>query len=133
MADVWGLAELEAAIRSFWSLETCDESDAADWSPANPARGQCGVTALTINDLMGGELLVAEVLYEDGSRQGYHCWNRLAAGLEIDLTREQFSATESVQEPWVVDRPSRVPGRGAQQYVYMRTRVNARLGLDPAD
>jgi hypothetical protein len=44
--------------------------DVDDWSAANPARGQCGTTALTIKDLLGGELLVAEVLRADGSRQG---------------------------------------------------------------
>jgi hypothetical protein len=46
---------------------------------------QSTTTALTINDLLGGELLVAEVLRADGSRQGVHWWNRLPDGTEIDL------------------------------------------------
>jgi hypothetical protein len=54
--------DIEAAVRAAWARDTCDPVEADDWSPANPARGQCGTTALTINDLLGGELLLAEVL-----------------------------------------------------------------------
>lgn len=78
-------------MRSFacaGSRETCDPVDQDAWSPAKPARGQCGVTALVLQDLLGGELLLAEVRNVDGSRQGVHYWNRLGGGLEIDLTRE---------------------------------------------
>lgn len=60
--------DLETAVRAAWALDTCDPVDADDWSAANPSRGQCGPTALTIHDLLGGELLLAEVLRTDGSR-----------------------------------------------------------------
>lgn len=122
------LREIEVAIRSAWSRETCDESDLADWSPANPARGQCGATALTLHDLLGGNLLVAEVHRTDGSRQGYHCWNRLAGDLEIDLTREQFSVTEVVQQAHAVERPRGLPQRGAEQYLRLRSTALTILG-----
>ena len=89
--------DLEAAIRAAWALDTCDPVD--DWSEANPSRGQCGSTALTIHDLLGGELLIADVLRTDGSRQGVHYWNLLPDGTEIDLTREQFASNEVVQKP----------------------------------
>jgi hypothetical protein len=69
--------DLEAAVRAAWALDTCDPVDAADWSPANPSRGQCGSTALIIHDVLGGELLIAEVVRGDGSRQGVHYWNLL--------------------------------------------------------
>ena len=124
------LRDIEVAIRSAWSWETCDESDREDWSPANPARGQCGATALTLHDLLGGNLLVAEVHRADGSRQGYHWWNRLAGDLEIDLTREQFSATEVVQEAHVVERPPGLPRRGAEQYLRLRSTSFTTLGID---
>jgi hypothetical protein len=62
--------DLEAAVRAAWALDTCDPVDADDWSEANASRGQCGSTALTIHDLLGGELLIAEVRRIDGSRQG---------------------------------------------------------------
>jgi hypothetical protein len=122
------LADIEAAIRRAWSVETCDPVDVADWSTANPSRGQCGVTALTVHDLLGGDLLEAEVLYPDGSRQGYHYWNRLPGGLDVDLTAEQFSATEVVQPPKVVARQPGPPARYPEQYELFRTRVLQALG-----
>jgi hypothetical protein len=48
--------DIEAVVRTAWACDTCDPVDAGDWSAANPARGQCGTTALIINDLLGGEL-----------------------------------------------------------------------------
>jgi hypothetical protein len=119
---------LEAAIRAAWARDTCDPVDADDWSAANPSRGQCGSTALTIHDLLGGELLIAEVLHSDGSRQGVHYWNLLRDGTEIDLTREQFINSEVIQQPRVLPRPAGLPKRCAEQYLTMRHRVLTALG-----
>ena len=80
------LAGLESAIRASWSLQTCDPTDAPFWPSGDPSRGQCAVTALVVHDLLGGELLEAEVDHADGSRQGFHYWNRFA-GVDVDLTR----------------------------------------------
>ncbi|WP_051683850.1 hypothetical protein [Blastococcus sp. URHD0036] len=121
------LRELTAAVRASWSRETCDDVDLADWTPGNPARGQCGVTALTVQDVLGGDLLLAEVVRPDGSRQGVHWWNRLPDGREVDLTREQFAPDEVVQAPRVVDRPPGPPRRGAEQYARFRTAVDAAM------
>ena len=101
------LADVGPAVRAAWCLQTCDDADVADWSPANPARGQCGATALTVHDLLGGELLVAEVRHPDGSRQGYHHWNRLPGGVEVDLTSEQFAPGEVVQDQRAVRAAAR--------------------------
>lgn len=49
---------------------------------------QCGVTAM-LNDLLGGELMRGEVMV-NGDHEDYHWWNRIPAGVEIDLTRKQF-------------------------------------------
>jgi hypothetical protein len=62
---------------------------------------------LTVHDLLGGELLIAEVLRTDGSRQGVHYWNLLPDGTEIDLTREQFASNEVVQEPLTLVKGTR--------------------------
>lgn|GEM_PF-1035813 len=125
--------DLEAAIRAAWALGTCDPADADDWSEANASRGQCGSTALTIHDLLGGELLIAEVLRADGSRQGVHYWNLLPDGTGVDLTREQFASDEVVQEPQIARRPAGLPKRGARQYLTMRHRVLTALGILEAD
>ncbi|MGY1653083.1 YunG family protein [Geodermatophilus sp. SYSU D01119] len=125
------LDEVTAAVRAAWCRETCDPADLADWTPVNPARGQCGPTALLVHDLFGGELLLAEVLHPDGSRQGVHWWNRLPDGREVDLTLEQFTATETVQPPRVVARPPGLPRYAADQYLRLRAAVLTRLGEVP--
>lgn len=125
--------DLEAAIRAAWALDTCDPVDADVWSAANPSRGQCGATALTIHDLLGGELLLAEVLRTDGSRQGVHYWNLLPDGTEIDLTRAQFASDEVIQQPCIVRRPAGLPKRGAEQYLRMKHRVLDSLGISERD
>ena len=132
MADVTR-QDLEAAIRAAWALDTCDPVDADDWSAANPSRGQCGSTALTIHDVLGGELLIAEVLRTDGSRQGVHYWNLLPDGTEIDLTGEQFASNEVIQQPRIVRRPAGLPKRGAAQYLTMKHRVLNALGTPETD
>jgi hypothetical protein len=121
---------LQAAIRASWSLETCDPTDAAQWTPANPSRGQCAATALVVHDLFGGQLLEAEVHFLDGSLQGFHYWNRLD-GVDVDLTREQFTSQEALQEPRVTDRLPEFPWRAQEQYLIFRDRVHAALKMQP--
>ena len=122
------LAQIDELVRSCWSRETCDPVDQADWSPAEPARGQCAVTALVVQDLLGGELLLAEVQHADGSRQGSHYWNRLVSGLEVDLTRTQFARGEVIGEPKIVRRPDDTSsGRLAAQYRLLADRVASQL------
>lgn len=77
--DVAGLGE---ALRDAWQAGT--SADSASWSPRNPSSGQCAVTALAVQALLGGELLRAKV----GSVS--HYWNRLPGGEELDFTRDQF-------------------------------------------
>jgi hypothetical protein len=74
-------ASLFAAIRHAWAADTSIDSE---WSVTCPARGQCAVTALVIQDYLGGQLIRAEV---EGVS---HYWNRVKGG-EVDLTRDQFT------------------------------------------
>lgn len=76
---------LRPVLRAAWGPDTCDPHDLPDWRPDNPARGQCGVTALVVHDLLGGDLILGEVLV-DGAKVGHHYWNRLPDGSEADLT-----------------------------------------------
>jgi hypothetical protein len=122
------LTDLEVAMRASWSLETCDPTDAQSWTPQNPSLGQCAVTALVVHDLVGGRLLEAEVFHADGSPQGFHYWNRLA-GLDIDLTRAQFTGGEQVGDPHLIERLPLQPWLAQDKYVIFRERVRAALGL----
>ncbi len=50
MDDVKKKQIYEALIRS-WSIETSSK-----WTIENPAKGQCGVTALVVQDICGGKI-----------------------------------------------------------------------------
>ncbi len=123
------LDRLERALRESWSVDSCDPIDAANWRPENPALGQCGATALVVRDLLGGELLEAEVLFSSGARQGFHYWNRLAER-DIDFTLDQFAPDEVVQAPQVVDGPPTVTWIVEPQYRILRERVLRSLEAD---
>ncbi|MFL6012944.1 MAG: hypothetical protein ACJ74P_01380 [Gaiellaceae bacterium] len=118
------LGEIEKAIREAWGRETSDDPD--DWSDANRARGQCAVTALVIRELLGGEILVANVL-RDGLRVDRHAWNRLPSGVAVDLTREQFLHGEQFGEPRV-EEPI-LTHQYPERLATLRERVRSRLGL----
>jgi hypothetical protein len=78
-APVTSLAAIEAACcaaTSYWP-ET--------WTPANPAHGQCAVTSLVVQDVLGGEIIAGRMAGED------HYWN-LVGREAIDLTARQFPA-----------------------------------------
>lgn len=120
------LSRLRAVVRDAWGPDTCDPSDLPDWRPENPARGQCGTTALVIHDLLGGDLILGEVRGR-GARLGHHYWNRLPDGTEVDLTRDQFSPDETVTAGVVVPRPAGPPRRCRGQYELLRHLVLTRL------
>ena len=69
-----------AALLLSWSIETD-----AKWTAGNPARGQCNVTALLVNELFGGEMLKTPL------PEGDHFYNRID-GKRVDLTESQFEA-----------------------------------------
>ncbi|MCC8479396.1 hypothetical protein ACH4TM_28985 [Streptomyces parvus] len=121
------LTDIEQALRGSWSAETCTPEYRDRWTPDNPARDQCGVTAMVLNDLLGGELIRGEV-HVDGVRTDFHWWNRLGLGVEIDLTREQFGPEETVVGGEVVVRPPGELPRLQEEYALLRDRVAEKLG-----
>lgn len=78
--------ELEQILRRCWSPET--SADPAGWTNSNPSVGQCAVTALVVQDYLGGDIVWAAVPV--GQKTVSHYFNRID-GKEIDLTREQFA------------------------------------------
>lgn len=70
--------KVRKALDKAWSAET-----AVQWSPANPANGQCNVTAAAIFDLFGGEVLRTRF------PGVWHYYNRID-GQRMDLTDSQF-------------------------------------------
>ena len=122
-----GLSDIEEAVRSSWGADTCAPEDVSSWRPDNPARGQCGVTTMVVNDLLGGALVYGEVRVS-GEFTDYHWWNRFG-DLEIDLTREQFAPSEVIGPGTTVVRPEGPPGRCREEYELLRRRVFTHLGL----
>jgi 8-oxo-dGTP pyrophosphatase MutT (NUDIX family) len=121
---------LPVLLRS-WGPDTCDPSDLADWHPGNPARGQCGPTALVVREILGGDLIHGRVT-AGGEPSGHHYWNRLPDGSELDLTREQFRPGEIVTGGEPVHVPEGPPHRLRGQHALLRHRVLAALGRLPA-
>ncbi|MET3964722.1 MULTISPECIES: YunG family protein [Bradyrhizobium] len=70
--------EVQSALRKAWSLSTSSQ-----WTPNNPAAGQCNVTALLVHELFGGELLKTPL------PAGDHFYNRIE-GRRYDFTANQF-------------------------------------------
>ncbi|TQS45907.1 YunG family protein [Cryptosporangium phraense] len=130
----WDLLTLDAALRSSWAADTCspDDLEREPWRPDNPAWGHCDITALIVNDIFGGDLVLGEV-HLRGEQHGFHYWNRLPSGVDIDLTREQFRAGQIVTPGHVVTRPPG-PLRRWEEYLRLRDRVIDHLGHlpDPA-
>jgi mutator protein MutT len=121
----WTLPELRTAIEAAWGPDTCDPSDLAFWHEGNPSHGQCGPTALVVHDVFGGELMLGEV-HVGAETQGFHWWNRLPDGTEVDFTRQQFTQQEVVTLLRPRIRPAGAPNRCQGQYELLRRRV-----LDP--
>ncbi len=72
------------AIEKSWGKDTAYHKDAPYWTPENPARGQCAITALLINEYYGGKIISG--VSDEGI---YHFWN-VINGEKVDLTEEQF-------------------------------------------
>jgi hypothetical protein len=79
-------SQLELALKNSWSKET--SLDPENWTPENPALGQCAVTSVIVNDYLGGEIVWANVILPDG-RQVSHYFNKIN-GIEKDFTKTQF-------------------------------------------
>ncbi|MYS19355.1 hypothetical protein GTW78_03600 [Streptomyces sp. SID4948] len=129
----WTLTTVDQALRASWAADTCSPDDVAraPWHPGNPAWGHCDITALVVHDLFGGDLVLGDV-HHRGDSAGYHYWNRLPSGLELDLTREQFRDGQTVTAPRTVKRPPGPLPRRAAEYGLLRARLAARLGPLPA-
>jgi hypothetical protein len=114
--------DLHEHFLAAWGADTCYPDMSEEWTPENPSRDQCGMTALVVQDILGGDLILAEVRVE-GAKVGHHYWNRLPDGSEVDLTADQFRPEEEVVGGTVVARPPDAPRRHREQYERLRRRI----------
>ena len=80
------ISNLELALRNSWNRET--SADPKNWSEKNPSFGQCAVTALVVQDYLGGDIVNS--LVDLGNQKTESHYFNLINGQEVDLTREQF-------------------------------------------
>lgn len=76
----------EALEGGAWTAETSASPDA--WTPERPSVGQCAVTALVVQDKLGG------VLLRTVNAGTSHYFNLLPGDVVVDLTRDQFDVWE---------------------------------------
>jgi hypothetical protein len=105
---------IAAALSNSWSPKTSGQ-----WLASNPARGQCNVTALLINELFGGEILKTPLA------EGDHFYNRID-GKRIDLTESQFAAPVNYLDI-ASDRSEALAGTSASKYAALKASFFAHL------
>lgn len=81
------LTDFIKALQRSWSAKTSYEAD-ENWSPENPARGQCVVSSLVVQDYFGGDIVRHAVTGEGIDET--HYFNILKDGTLIDTTRSQY-------------------------------------------
>lgn len=114
------------ALRESW----CRDTGAADVGLTGMPIGQCAVTALLVQDLLGGELVRAQV-----SPTESHYWNRIPGMGDIDLTRAQYS--QAIPQGVVVSRSRLLDGdrariaRTPERYALLKSRYEARASVAP--
>ena len=115
---------LAKILKEAWSRETSCWPE--KWTSENPALGQCFVTALIVQDFFGGEIIRAKV-----PGLGYHYFNRLPNGKEIDLTYSQFTTPVQMGPITVWPRKSRRKIKQMPQiikrYQILKQRVEQRI------
>ncbi len=81
----------------------------------NPSKGQCGVTALVVNDILGGEIRKTPL------SEGWHFYNMIH-NTQYDFTESQFS--ESINyEDILSNREEAFMDTNFNQYNYLKTSV----------
>jgi hypothetical protein len=102
------------ALQASWSIETSGQ-----WLANNPARGQCNVTALLINELFGGDILKTPL------PEGDHFYNR-RAGERIVLTKSQFEVPVRYADI-ASDRSEALAGTSAAKYAALKAAFERRF------
>jgi hypothetical protein len=114
------LDTLKAALERSWTRQT--SANPVGWSEENPAYGQCAVTALVVNDFLGGRLVRVEATSHE--EKVSHYFNELQNGQRVDLTLAQFPAGTHFSQPEYRERDyvmSYAPT--AERYRHLRDRV----------
>jgi len=108
--------KLRKALELSWGIDTCYVSMRKKSSNLPCSYGQCLVTALVVNDFLGGKLVKGK--FKTG---GIHYWN-LIDKKEIDFTldRDRLNKIERNPKPKIVEREKI---REIKEYLILKKRV----------
>jgi hypothetical protein len=104
------LIDLYDRLRGAWSAET-----GGKWRPDNPAAGQCSVTALVVQDELGGEILKTDIA------GAWHFYNRID-GRRVDFTMSQFDSPIGYDD-LPSNRQEALADTSVTQYEVLRGRI----------
>ena len=111
------IEKITTILVTSWSLESSTK-----WSSDNPAKGQCGVTALVVHDLFGGAIKKTKLA------DGWHFYN-VIDGKRLDFTHSQFKEDiEYMDIP--SDRDEAYLDTNENQYTYLKETVFKRLDTE---
>lgn len=82
------LEDFALKVSGAWSKNTSYTPN--DWTVENPAKGQCAIIALLVQEIFGGDIVKCDVVGDKDS----HFFNHIN-GQEVDMTISQFP--ESVE------------------------------------
>jgi len=108
------IKKLSDALFASWSIDSSTK-----WTESNPAKGQCGVSALIVNELYGGEILKTKL------EEGWHFYNFID-GRRFDFTESQF-CNPIVYDDRVSSRAEAMEDTNEEQYSNLWRRVLAEL------
>lgn len=103
--------DLLSVLRKSWSIHSSSK-----WSLDNPAKGQCGVTSLVVQDILGGDI---KKTFLD---EGWHFYN-VINGERMDFTKEQFSYIIDYQD-MDSNRAEAFQDTNDDQYSYLKSQVD---------
>ncbi|MCK9553513.1 hypothetical protein [Aquamicrobium sp.] len=102
--------ELYTRLMAAWSAESSSR-----WRPDNPATGQCSVTALVAQDILGGDILKTR------TPGGTHVYNRIG-GIKWDFTISQFDRPIPFED-LPSSREEAMADTSSVQYEALKTRL----------
>lgn len=119
---------LRQAFSKSWSRKTSYPKTRDQWSPENPAFGQCAVTSLIVQDLFGGKLVY--------NKDYHHYWNILDDGTTIDLTKIQFGKNvkidnhELVTREYILESAAAARAETPERYALLKQKVEKLLFVE---
>ncbi|MFC1727381.1 hypothetical protein ACFL0Y_02555 [Patescibacteria group bacterium] len=98
---------INQALRQSWGKDTCYPPMAEKWTEGLPEYGQCAVTALVVQDLCDGLLVVCD--------HEHHYWIILSDGEQVDLTEKQFESGTVTCLDRIAEREVILFGEGSER------------------